>query len=175
MSEFVKTKLGIKHTFNPIKQRHFLNGVQTVYHCHHFTTLYTQLAIDAGETELLAKVSEENFYTILSNYYEEKNITETEEKLSIAYQYYTALGMGVIEVENLGSFSGTVISKNSHVDEGWIKKWGVYDKPINYIGCGYISAMMSAIFDKPVGTYGTLEFESIVMGSSKSVFKTFVK
>ena len=175
MAEFIKTKLGIKHNFNPISNRHYLNGFQTVYHCHHFTTLYSQLALDAGETESIAKVSEEAFYDVLYNYFEENNIFDIKEKIEIACQYYSALGLGIIEVENIGDFSGKVISKSSHVEEGWIKKWGQYDKPVNYIGCGYISAMMSAVLDKPVGTFSTEELESIVMGSKQTVYKSFIK
>ncbi len=175
MSEFIKIKLGIKHEYNPLTNRHFLNGVQTVYHCHHFTTLYTQLALDAGETNLLASVSEESFFKLLSDYYAENNISKINERILIATQYYSALGLGVIEVENLGAFSATINSSNSHIEEGWVSKWGTYDKPINYIGCGYVSAMMSAILDKPIGTYGTHEIDSIVMGSKKTIFMSFVK
>jgi len=175
MTEFVKINLGIKHEFNPISNRHFLNDTQTVYHCHHYTTLYTQLALDAGETDLLSEVSENNFYPLLKNYYAENNVTNLEDKIRIACQYYSALGLGVIEVESLGDFSAIIVSKNSHIEEGWIKKWSKNDKPVNYVGCGYVSALLSAVLGKPTGVFATVETESIVMGNEKTVFKSFIK
>ena len=29
------------------------------------------------------------------------------------------------------------------VDQGWIKKWGQRDKPVNYIGQGFIAAALN--------------------------------
>jgi hypothetical protein len=175
MIKTIKTKLEIEHDFSSSSNRHFLNGIQSVYHCHHYATLYTQLALDAGETELLSDVAESTFYEMLNKYYTEKKITDIQDKINIACQYYSAMGLGTIEVQYIGDGSGKVISKKSHVEEGWIKKWNTYDKPVNYIGCGYVSAMIASILDKPIGTFVTLETESIVMGDKNTVFKTSVK
>ena len=73
MAEFSKTVLKIDHKFDPISKRHYLNDIQSVYHCHHYTSLYTQLAIDAKETELLALSAEESFFEVLSTYYKKNN------------------------------------------------------------------------------------------------------
>lgn len=175
MSEFIKTSLGIKHDFNTLSNRHFLNGRQSVYHCHHYTTLYTQLAIDANETDLLSEVAENNFYSMLHDYFTDNNITETKDKIEISCQYYSAMGLGTISVKGAGPFSAVTLSDNSHIEKGWIAKWGEFDKPVNYIGCGYISAMLSAIFDKPTGSYKTVELESIVKGAETTIFKSFIK
>jgi len=175
MAEFKKIDLSIKHTFDERKKRHFFNGVQTVYHCHHYTALYTQLALDAGEEYLLTEVAEQNFFKILNDYFSNNNITELADRISIACQYYSAIGLGVIELQYVGDDSGIFVSKKSHVEHGWIKKWGKYDKPVNYIGCGYISAIFSSIFNLPVGSYSTFELESIVKGDEKTVFKTYKK
>lgn len=175
MAELINTKLGIKHEFDARAKRHFLNGVQSVYHCHHYTALYTQLAIDAGETTLLSATAEECFYDILVQYYTKNEIKDYQSRADIACQYYSAIGMGLLELEHIGDNSGVFVSKKSHLEEGWIKKWSNYDKPVNYIGCGYVSAMMSAILDKPLGTFVTSETESIVKGSEKTVFNTHKK
>jgi hypothetical protein len=44
-----KTEFEIDHKFDPIRNRHYMNGVCTVLHCHHYATLYTQLADDAEQ------------------------------------------------------------------------------------------------------------------------------
>ena len=175
MAEFIKTKLKIDHKFNSKSKRHFLNGIQSVYHCHHYTILYTQLALDAGETELLKSTAENSFYKILNKYFAENNITETKNRVEIATQYYSAMGLGVLEVDFIGDFSATIISKNSHVEQGWIKKWGKFDKSINFIGCGYVSAMLSAILGETTCKFETFETQSIVKGSEKTIFKSYKK
>ncbi|MCG8699659.1 MAG: hypothetical protein MI922_16510 [Bacteroidales bacterium] len=175
MSEFIKTKLGIVHEFDTKTKRHYLNGIQSVYHCHHYSSLYTQLAIDAGETKLLADTSEENFYEVLTTYFIKKHITNLDNRIDIACQYYSAMGLGLIEVQFLGEFSGKVISTKSHLEEGWIKKWKIYDKPVNYVGCGYVSALFAAVQNMLKGSYTTFEVESIVKGDEKTVFKSYKK
>ena len=37
MANFVKTELKVKHTFNQRLKRHYLNDIQSVYHCHHYS------------------------------------------------------------------------------------------------------------------------------------------
>jgi len=165
------TNLELEHRFDPKSSRHYLNGHLSVLHCHHYTTLYTQLALDAKETDLLSGVAEETFYKLLKDYYNKHNIINLEDKIDIACQYYSAVGLGKMEVGFLGEDSGEVILSISHVDQGWIKKWGNYDAPVNYITCGYISGMFSAIFDRNIGVFKAFEVESIVMGASKSRFR----
>lgn len=175
MAHFSKIDLAIKHDFNTKTKRHFLNGVQTVYHCHHYATLYTQLAIDAGETDLLAECSEDSFYQILSAFYQENQIDNLADRIEVASQYYSAIGLGTLEVEGLGNNAARVISSNSHLELGWIKKWGEYDQPVNYIGVGYVSAMISAVLDQPVRSFHTFEVQSIVEGAEQTIFKSYKK
>ncbi len=170
MAVFKKTILELDHRFDAKSNRHYLNGHLSVLHCHHFATLYTQLAMDAKETDLLAKVAEETFYDVLSGYFKKHNLTSVEDRIEIGCQYYSAVGMGKMEVKFLGDDSGEVVLPNTHVDEGWIKKWGKYDAPVNYITAGYISALFSAVLDKPAGNYKAFEVESIVMGDEESRF-----
>ena len=175
MAEFKKTKLEIDHKFDQRTNRHYLNGVQSVYHCHHYTSLYTQLAIDAGETELLQKCAEESFFNVLSGYFESSGICNLQDRIEIACQYFSAMGLGVMEVNYLGDDSGEIELPFSLLDEGWKKKWGNFDKPVNYIGAGYMAAMFSAIMDKSVGDFAVLEVQSIVQGKKTSVFKVVKK
>ena len=46
-----KVEFEIDHRFDPVKNRHYLNGFCSVLHCHHYATLYTQLADDAVDFE----------------------------------------------------------------------------------------------------------------------------
>jgi hypothetical protein len=175
MAQSEKTAFIMDHKFDPGSDRHYLNGIVSVLHCHHYTTLYTQLAIDAKETDLLESVSEETFYSVLKNYYKDHGVSDIKEKIDLACQYFATVGMGRMEVIFAGNFSGKVNLLKSHVDEGWIKKWGTCHKPVNYIAAGFISALFNLLFDTPIGTYKAREQESIAMGAEKSVFCVEIK
>jgi hypothetical protein len=175
MLELIQKNLELDRVFDAERTRHFLNGELSVLHCHHFATLYTQLALDANETGLLADVAEETFYQPIANYFQKHNVTSMNDRVELAIQYFSAFGLGKMHVKYLGDDSGTVVLTNSHVDEGWIKKWKKYDRPVNYIGAGFIAAMFSAILGKPVGTFNVREDESIVMGAKQSVFTVYKK
>ena len=109
MSEFKKTTLILDKKFDAMQKRHYLNGVTTVLHCHHYAALYSQLAIDAGETKLLSDVAEETFYNLLNNYFELYDLYEMEDRITIAEQYYAALGLGCMKV----NFAGEEIGRAS--------------------------------------------------------------
>ena len=173
MSQFNETTLILDKKFDPKICRHYLNGQVSVLHCHHYSTLYTQLAVDAGETDLLADVAEDTFYNLLTSYYKSHNIDNIEDRIDIAIQYYATVGLGKMQVNFLGDESGEVELLVSHLDKGWIKKWGNYDKPVNFITVGYIKGMFSAVFCKPTKTFKASEIKSIVMGDNSSIFKVF--
>lgn len=166
-------QLNLKHEFNPSRMRHYLNGQLSVLHCHHYASLYTQLAIDAKETDLLASVAEETFGDVLSHYFEENGVESLDDRIAAACDYYAAVGLGKMTVSYLGNDSGQIVLEESHVDKGWMKKWGQFDAPVNHIGRGYIAGMFSAIWDKPVRTFQVRETQSIVMGAETSSFKVY--
>ncbi len=171
------TELVLDHRFDPKSCRHSLNGETTVLHCHHYASLYTQLADDCSlldAKKLLAEVSEETFYQILSDYYKNHNVTNLEDRFKIAEEYYSVCGMGKMEVICAGPDSGEVELSHSHIDEGWIKKWGKRDKPVNFITSGYIAAAFAAAFGREMKTYTVTETESIVSGAEKSHFEVAV-
>jgi len=163
----------LDHTFDNKRMRHYLNGELSVLHCHHYATLYTQLAIDAKETDLLAGVAEETFADILREYFGSNNVESLGDRISVACDYFAKVGLGKMTVKYLGNDSGEVVLEESHIDKGWIKKWGEFDVPVNHIGRGYIAGMFSAIWDKPLKTYSVSETQSIVKGAEKSCFKVY--
>jgi len=172
MAIVVKNKIEYHHKFDSKTNRHYINGILSVLHCHHYTCLYTQLALDAGETTLLKECARESFQDLLVNYFLEHPNHETiTQKVDIASQYYSLLGLGKMTVQFIGRFSGSVELLFSHTDSGWIKKWGTYDKPINYISGGFIEALFAVCLDMPPNSFEAVEEQSIVMGASTSIFK----
>lgn len=178
MTTLKKTDLELVHTFDPLTCRHALNGETSVFHCHHYSTLHTQLAMDCNMVDgkaLLADVSESTFLPILNKYYKEHNISTIADRVIIAQQYYAAIGLGRFEVSSLGKNSGEVVLLHSHLDEGWKKKWGKSKAPINYMTCGYIQAMFSAILELPEKHFKASEQDSIAMGAERSTFTIVAK
>ncbi len=172
MPVVMKNEVKYDHYFDQKRNRHYLNGVLSVLHCHHYTSLYTQLAVDAGETELLKETARDTFRDVLDGYFRENPEVDTlQAKLEIACQYYGLLGLGVMKVLFLGDDSGEVEVPSSHTDSGWIKKWGQYDKPVNYITAGYVEAMFESVLGVAPRSFMATETQSIVMGANTSKFK----
>ncbi len=166
----VKNEIKLEKTINRSTMRHYINGANTVFHCHHYTSLYLQLALDAGETALMARCAEDTFFDLLTSYFKQHAITDIGPRIAIAEQYFKELGLGTITVEYLGSDSGKAVLPVSHVDAGWIKKWGTYDKPVNYIAAGYLAALAAAVFSLPAGSFTATETQSMVTGADCSIF-----
>jgi predicted hydrocarbon binding protein len=168
----------IDHKYDPRKSRHYLNDNVSVLHCHHYITLYTQLAEDAEQfngIEHLKDSAEETFYPVLKDYFAKHNVARVEDRVKIAEEVWRVSGMGLIKFVQMGDFSASVEMTHSHVDEGWIKKWGKRDKPVNFVTQGYLSAALAAINDAPIKSYHTIELESIVSGAEKSSFNVVRK
>ena len=169
-----KTKLRFEHRFDKQTCRHTLNGEVYVLHCHHYATLYSQLADDCGLLDgkkLLAEVAEDTFRDELARYYKDNNITSTSERITVGERYYAQAGMGKMEVACAGPEGAVVNLPHSHVDEGWIKKWGKRDRPVNFITQGYIAGLLEAVFDRPRRSYVVAETASVVKGDERSCFQ----
>jgi hypothetical protein len=158
--------------FDDQQYRHYVNNELSVLHCHHYSTLFTQLADDAQELngpELLRNSFAETIYPVLAKYYQENNVSQLDDKIAIAEQYCVFMGLGKIKIDIQGE-SGSAELLRSHIDEGWIAKWGKNDKPINFIGQGFIAAVFAAITGKSVEAYQVSEIKSIVCGEKTSQF-----
>ncbi|MDK9700431.1 MAG: hypothetical protein OEM52_09835 [bacterium] len=170
MSVTVKrTNFKVRHHFDETTRRHYFNNVCTVFHCHHFTSLYTQLADDCSffdAKELMKEVAEDTFAPILKEYFETNGIVTFRDRVSVIEQYYAFLGLGELKILCAGIDSGEAELLHSHVEEGWKKKWGLFNKPINFISCGFLAAAFSALFSRPTRSYFANETASIVMGAS---------
>ena len=169
--EFKQIQLVLDKKIDQKTRRHYINGTNVVLHCHHYSTLYTQLALDADETDLLVDVGIEVFYNELVNYFETYGIDCVDEKIEIACQMYAAMGLGKMVVKSFGPDSGVVEVLRSHVDEGWIKKWGNHNEPVNYIGAAFCNAFFAAVNDVDPKSFTANEISSLAMGDEKCVFK----
>lgn len=175
MAVFARNELMLDKRVDQRSRRHFINDHTVVMHCHHYITLYSQLAMDTNETALIASVAEETFFELLADYCEDNDIYEIEEMIGIAEEYYAAMGLGLLRVDYLGEDSGKVTLLHSHVDDGWKKKWGQFDKPVNHITCGYIAAVFALINEVDTGSFDVVETSSIVMGADESSFNVVRK
>jgi len=166
--EFIVTQ-----AFDDASCRQVVNGTPTVFHCHHYTTLFTQLADDASAFEgarLLAVAAEEFAERELTKYFTEHKLSDLATRLSVAEQYCVFLGLGTLQLR-LEQASGTAEMTHSHVDEGWLKKWGRRDRPVNFLGQGFIAGACAAASGAPRGSYAVTETESIVSGAKVSRFR----
>lgn len=163
-------KLKVDKKFDFSRKRLYLNNEPIVLQCHHYTTLLTQLANDAAKfngPKIMFSTSEETFYPILSKYFKENNVISYEDRASIVEQYYSYIGLGLMKLD-IKEFTTELL--HSHLDEAWLKKWSVSEKPVNYITQGFIAAAFSAITDNNPETFNVQEIQSIACGAETSKF-----
>lgn len=164
------SELKMQAKFDPDKCRQYLNNELTVFHCHHYTALFSQLADDAAllkGAKLLAEAAAESMLVPLKKYCNENGLTTSADKTAIAEQYFAYVGLGCIKIDVAAN---TAIMTSAHVDDGWIKKWGKRAKPVNFIGQGFVAAAFALANDDAPDAYQVDEIESIVSGADASKF-----
>lgn len=163
--------LKINHTFDENTFRHSINGHEFVLHCHHYLSLTSKMAedfADIGGPKVLREVAEDSIRAVLDSYFAEHGITDPNQRLAVGSEYFSFMGLGQMAVSGSAT-GGEVTLHHSHVDEGWVKKWGNHGKPINHFTCGFVAAMFGAAFSKPARSFDVSERASIVMGAPASV------
>lgn len=166
-------ELKLEHHFDEQRCRHSLNNTVYVLHCHHYATLYSQLADDAkdlGGAQLLRQAAELSFHPQLKELFVRQDATDIRSRVTVIEEYWRSMGMGLLSIQNVGTMSAFAVMKRSHVDEGWIKKWGKRDEPVNFIGQGYLNASLAVLYELPPGSFSTIEEVSIVSGAEASRF-----
>ena len=169
--------LNVDFTFDQNTYRHFMDGVPSVLHCHHYLTLTEKVAqaFDSfGGTRILAECAEDSVRPLLDGGIVKNGITDPTAKLAAGAEYYAIMGMGLMTVRGDVS-GGEVTLTRSHVDQGWIKKFGPNPAPVNHFTCGYISAVFGAAFGKPARSYQVTEVASMVKGDPESRFVVVAK
>jgi hypothetical protein len=163
--------LKTKFTFDDKTYRHAMNGHESVLHCHHYMSLTTKLAEDfndVGGVQILRETAEDTIRPLLDSYFSENSVKSTDERLKLGAEYYAVMGMGLMDVSG-NDKSGKVVLKHSHVDEGWVKKWGKSKSFINHFTCGFVAAVFGAAFDMPPRSFRAEEISSIATGNEESV------
>lgn len=165
--------LNIDFTFDDKTYRHYMNGFASVMHCHHYLCLTSKMALDFGDlnaAQILNEVTEDTMRPLFDEYINTNGIAETKDKLLVGMEYYSAMGLGKMKA-SIDSNGGEIQLMRSHVDQGWLKKWGKHPEHVNFFTCGYIAAMFAAATNKPARSFVVTETESIVSGSSVSKFQ----
>ncbi len=160
--------------FDDITKLQYLNNEPSVMHCHHYTSLFIKAALKMekfGGVGFLKESMEDSYYLVLKKYFITENITKIDDKKRIAEEYFRLSGMGKLELVIDSEIGGDAKMIHSHVDEGWIEKYGISDRPLNFIGQGYLAAVFAVIFNKKIRAYNVVENKSIVCGDKVSEFK----
>lgn len=169
-----KAEIVLERRYDPRSCRHTINGTPYVLHCHHYMSLYSQLAEDCSMLDgrkLLAECAEDCAYERLSAIFDGQSVTVVADRVAIAQELYALWGLGSMRVVCAGPESGEAELIASHVDHGWIRKWGKRDRPVNSVTCGFIAGMFAAVFGRPARSYSVLETSSIVSGAERSRFE----
>lgn len=152
--------------------RHYINGHAVVMHSHHYLALITKLAEefgDIGGPQLLTDVVEESMWVVLDDYVRKNGESTPLQRCNVGREYYSVYGLGKMKVAGTES-GGEVCLIRSHIDEGWIRKWGAHSKPINHFTCGYIAALFAVTFNKPAKSYRVIETESMAVTGTEATF-----
>ena len=152
--------------------RNKLNGHPVVMHSYHYLALITRLAEDMndiGGLQILKDVVEESMLAIIGDYVTKNELTSPLERCNVGREYYSVFGLGKMIITGSES-GGEVRLTKSHLDEGWIRKWGAADRPINHFTCGYIAAVFAAAFNKPAKSYTVTEAASMAAGEAEGKF-----
>ncbi len=171
-------EIKLHHRFDPTTNRHYMNDRQMVLHCHHYAVMYTQLAIDAqelGGVDAMVNVAAKVFGDFLSDYYTTNGVESKEERISLAESYWKALGMGLMKINANGADSATAEMEYSHLDEGWLKKWGSAPQPVNLFSQGFLKGTLGAVYGVSPDTYTVEETQSLVKGDAVSAFTATAK
>ncbi len=152
--------------FDENTYRHHVEGVTMVMHCHHYMSLTTKLADsleDMGGVKILRESAEDAIRELLDAYFKAHNISGSGERLNTGREMYSVLGLGKLEVFG-NDGGGEVKVLRSHVDEGWVQKFGKSSKFVNHFTCGYLAAMFAAAFGRPARSFNVYETASLAMG-----------
>jgi hypothetical protein len=164
--------LRLEYSHDDETHRNFLNGQPVVMHSHHYLALITKLVedlADIGAPEILRHTVEDTMRAVFDDYISKNGLASAQDKCNVGREYFSVFGLGKMVITG-DENGGEVRLLRSHVDEGWVKKWGVHSKPINHFTCGYIAAMFAAAFNKPARSYLVTEIASIAAGDSEGKF-----
>ncbi len=164
--------LNLDFKFDDNTYRHYMNGFLTVLHCHHYLCLTTQTAIqfeDIGGIDILINTVIDTISPVFKKYIDDNQVATLKEKIAVGSDFYAVMGLGKMKVK-LTKKGGQVELLRSHIDKGWITKWGTENACINFFTVGYINAMFSIATGLAPQAFKVEEISSIVSGQDTSSF-----
>ncbi len=164
--------LKLDFTLDENTYRHYLNGHPVVMHSHHYLALITKLVEDLDDIngpQILADTVEDTMRVLLEDYFQKNGITDTKDKGMVGTEYFSTFGLGKMTISGNDQCGEAKLS-HSHIDEGWLRKWGKHPKPINHFTRGYVAALFAAIFNRSPRSFSVTETAGIVTGEEQSVF-----
>lgn len=155
--------------------RVFISGRLIAMHCHHYNiNLHKTLEDTLGEegTRLLYQAAEHAAFIGFEPFLRQYNgIKTTKSKLELAATLYQNCGLGVIHFKDVGLRGGRIVSASSHHVTGWLAKHGRRRTPGCHFARGWIAGVMSAIYDRPLGSYVVDESACKMMRNDECVFQ----
>ncbi len=164
--------LTVEYSHDNETHRNYLNGQPVVMHSHHYLALITKLVedlSDIGAREILRDSVEDTMRAVFDDYIEKNGLSSAQDRCNVGREYFSVFGLGKMVITG-DENGGEVRLIRSHVDEGWVMKWGVHTNPINHFTCGYIAAMFAAAFKKPARSYLVAEVAGIAVGDTEGKF-----
>ncbi len=172
-------QLNFRHSYDSITNQHFHRNFSVVMHCHHYFSVFIELAHayeKQGGPRFMQEAAAETFGSFLRLYYLEDGIKDLGERIRIAEEYWRQVGMGIIRISTQDPTYGSARMNYSHIDEGWLKKGAPTSRPINYVTQGFLAGFMQAAYTGGRSrTYEVKETKSLVLGDEYSQFEATLR
>ncbi len=152
-----------------------IEGALVSLHCHHFNCgllkgLEELQGIDG--LELFVKTTEEVYNHFFRSYLaRHPEIKTPEEKLAAAAAMYHFFGYGHLDLSQLSEKGGEVKAYSSYYVTAWLAKYGRRKQKVCYFTCGFLAGIMTAIFERPLGSYLVKEKKCLILGDQFCLFQ----
>ncbi len=166
--------INLSLTFEPDNNLLRLNGKLVSLHCHYFNCGLLKALEEIPYINAVQIFCEEAANQFHLNF--KQLMAETEGEISWkawleeAAELYRFLGYGRLKLDGLTKEGGTALADSSYYVVGWLARYGRRSTPVCHFTCGFLSGIMSAVFDMPVGHYEVEETECMMLGARTCKF-----
>ncbi|MBI5750200.1 MAG: hypothetical protein HZA00_13865 [Nitrospinae bacterium] len=173
MTEIFEPKIDIDST----RYLSICYGEPMVFHCHHYNVFLQQTIEDPEYLDtkpLLTNAAASCAYSQLKEMFStEKGFDSPQSRFGAAESIFKTLGFGLLEglKNQVTENGGLVRAKMSHYGYTWKIKFGLRDTPADFFTSGYLSGVMSAVYNKPAGYYVIEEKECAAKGDNACTFE----
>jgi predicted hydrocarbon binding protein len=156
-----------------------LDGIEVSLHCHHYNcglvkALEEMEGIDARS--IIIQAAQEEFYDKFTRYVLNHLSDRTaEEKLKAAAELYRFMGFGRLDLSELNESGGKAFADSSYYVTGWLAKYERRSIPVCHLTCGFLSGVLSAVYEKSIDTYRVEETQCMISGHERCEFLITVK